>query len=178
MNVWRPPPIFLCRTDACEWLGPTNTLAHFQANERIFGEMPVEREKFLAIAGFMPQDHERSVIQRSGIIRDDVDHAIHRRAERRAWLNKKVHAEVNCAPLLRRFAARAEQWRRVKQPRLIVTAHTNGCASAFHALKYFFRYCCSFRRAGICSKERTAHAQLKNEARNRSHINIQNPGPR
>src|SRR5260370_35471329 len=96
MNVWRPPPIFLCRTDACEWLGPTNTLAHFQANERGFGEMPVEREEFLAIAGFMPQDHERSVIQRSGIIRDDVDGAIQRPAERRAWRHINVQAEEHC----------------------------------------------------------------------------------
>src|SRR5260370_2155541 len=172
MNVWRPPPIFLCRPDACEWSGPTNTLAHFQANERVFGEMPVEREEFLAIAGFMPQNHDRSVIQRSGIIRDDVDDAVQRRAERRAWLNKKVHAEVNSAPFVRGIASRAEQWRRVKQSRFIVTDHSNGCASAFHGLKYFFRECGSFRRAGICSKKRTAHAQVKNEARNRSHINI------
>ena len=59
-----------------------------QANERILGEMPVEREEFLAVVRFMPQDDQRSVVQRSGIIRDDVDHAIQRRAERSARLNK------------------------------------------------------------------------------------------
>src|SRR5260370_37596403 len=101
--------------------------------------MPVEREEFLAIAGFMPQNHDRSVIQRSGIIRDDVDHAIHRRAERRAWLNKKVHAEVHCAPFVRRIAARAETWRSVKQSWFIVPANTNGRACGLHCAKYFFR---------------------------------------
>src|SRR5260370_24618155 len=111
-----------------------------------------------------------------GIINDYVDDANQRRAERRAWVSKKVHAEVNCAPLARGIAARAEQCRRVKQSRLIVTAHTNGCARSLHGPKYFFREWGSFRRAGICSKKRTAHAQVKNEARNRSHINIQNRG--
>src|SRR5260370_26440690 len=94
MNVWRPPPIFLCRTDACEWLGPTNTLAHFQANERVFGEMPVEREEFLAIAGFMPQDHERSVIQRHGTIHLEVTALIYRRAERTSWMASSTASRI------------------------------------------------------------------------------------
>src|SRR5260370_26232865 len=115
--------------------------------------MPVEREEFLAIAGFMPQDHERSVIQRSGIIRDDVDDAIQRRAERRAWLNKKVHAEVHCAPFVGGIAASAETWRSVKHSWFFVPANTNGCASALLGLKYFLRASGSCRHAGFCSNK-------------------------
>src|ERR1700730_6480236 len=122
----------------------------------------------------MPQDDQRSVVQWSGIIRDDVDHAIQRRAEPSTWLNKKIHAEVNCAPFIRGIAARAEQWRSVKQSRFIVTAHTNGRASALHCVKYFFRERGSFRRTGIGAKKRTAGTQIKNNALGRPHINIQN----
>src|SRR6202171_2328003 len=137
--------------------------------------MPVEREEFLAIAGFMPQDDQRSVVQRSGIIRDDVDHAIQGRVEWIARLNKKVHAEVNCAPFVRGIAARAEQGRSVNQSRLIVTADTNGRASALHCMKYFFREHGSFRGAGVGAKKRAANTQVKNEARGRSEVTRQTP---
>src|SRR6266481_1464687 len=174
MNVWRPAPVFLCRSDAREWLTSRNALARFQANERIFGEMPVQREEFPAIAGFMPQDDQRSIVLRSGIIRDDVDHAIQRRDERSARLNKKVHAEVNGAPFVRGIAARAERWRSVKQSRFVVTAHTNGSARAVHCVKYFFRECGSFRSPGIGAEKRAAGTQIKNNALGPPHINIQN----
>src|SRR6266550_4343638 len=130
--------------------------------------MPVEREEFLAAAGFMPQDDQRSVVLRSGIVRDDVDNAIQRRAERSARLNKKVHAEVNCAPFVRGIAARAEQRRSVKQSRLIVTPDTNRRARALHCVKYLFGECGSFRSTGIGAKKRAASAQIKNEAPRRS----------
>src|ERR1700687_3391442 len=130
--------------------------------------MPVEREEFLATAGFMPQDDQRSVVLWSGIIRDDVDHAIQRRAKRSARLNTQVHAEVTCAPFVRGLAARAKQGRSVKQSRLIVTPGTNGRASALHCMKYFFRERGRFRVAGVGAKKRAANTQIKNEARGRS----------
>src|SRR5712664_2679490 len=138
--------------------------------------MPVECEEFLAAAGFMPQNHDRPVVQRSRIVRDDVDHAIQRRTDRSARLDKKVHAKVNRAPFIRRIAARTEQWRSVKQSWFIVTADTNGGAGTLHCVKYFFRKCGSFRCARVSTKKRTAGTQIKNEARGPSHISIQNRG--
>jgi len=81
MNVWRPAAVLFALNRRARMFDLGNALAHFQANERIFREMPVEREEFLAIAGFMPQDDQQAVVLRSGIIRYDVDHAIQRRSE-------------------------------------------------------------------------------------------------
>src|SRR5204862_8344904 len=100
--------------------------------------MPVEREEFLAAAGFMPQDDQRSVVLRSGIVRDDVDNAIQRRAERSARLNKEVHAVVSCAPFVRGIATLAEQRRSVEQSRLIVTPYINRRARVLHYVNYLF----------------------------------------
>src|SRR5260370_18253810 len=136
--------------------------------------MPVEREELLALAGFVPQNHERSVVQWSGIIRDDVDRAIQRGSNRSAWLHKKIHTQVNCAPFVRGIAARSEQWRSVNEARFIVAANPDGRAGALHLLKYFLRGGSTFRGAGIGAKKRAADAQIKNEARCRSQIDVQN----
>ena len=138
--------------------------------------MPVQREEFLAAAGFMTQDDERSIVQRSGTIRYDVDHAIQRRKQRRALFHKKIDPQMDCAALVGRIAGGPKQRRTVKQSRLTVTANTNGCADALHFMEYLFGECRSFRSAGIGTKKRAANTQIKNEALGRSHINIQNRG--
>src|SRR6267143_1929082 len=152
---------------------PTYTLAHFYSNERIFGEMPVEREEFLAAAGFVPQNHNRSVVQRCGIVCHDVNHAIQRRAERSARPHEKVHAEMDRSPFVRGITARPKQRRSVKQPCFIVTADTYGNVRTLHGVKYFFRECVSFRDAWVGSEKCTANTQIKNKARGRSQIIIQ-----
>src|SRR5713101_2894614 len=93
MNVRRPAAVFLWRTDPREWLAATKTLAHLEATQHVFGKVPVKREEFLAAVGFMPQNHDWSIVQRSGIVRDAVDHPIQRCAKRCAGLNKKVQAK-------------------------------------------------------------------------------------
>ena len=50
------------------------------ASSESFGEMAVEREEFFAVAGLVPKNDERPVVQRRGIVRDDVDDAVERRA--------------------------------------------------------------------------------------------------
>src|SRR5260370_37961143 len=114
--------------------------------------MHVEREELIAAAGFMSQNHNWPVIQRSGIIRHDVHHGIQRRADRRAWLYRKVYAEVNSAPFVRGIAGRAEQCRSVKQAWFIVTADTNGRASSLQRVKYFFGECVGFRDSAVGAK--------------------------
>src|SRR5258708_40222494 len=96
------PYTTLFRSAACD------ALSNLEVAKRLFGKMPVEREEFLANVGFMPQNHHRSVVQGSGIIRHDVHHSIQRRANRSAWLSKKVHAKVHRAPFVSGIAGRAE----------------------------------------------------------------------
>src|SRR6266849_1779381 len=138
--------------------------------------MPVEREELLAATGLMPQNHDRSVVLRSRIIRDDLHHGIQRRPHRRAWLYREVYAQVNSAPFVRGISARTEQWRNVKQAWFIVTAHTNGRASSLQHVKYFFGENGNFRGVGVGAKKRTTNTKVKNVARGSSQINIQDRG--
>src|SRR5258708_18334493 len=108
MEVRRPAAVFLCRADTGELLPACDVLANLEAVKHFFGKMPVEREEFVATVGFMPSGDHWAVVQRSGIIRHDVDHTIQRRADRSSWLDKKVHAKVYRAPFVSRIAARAE----------------------------------------------------------------------
>ena len=165
MEMWRPAAVFLCQTDASELLAACDALSNLQVTERLYGEMPVESEEFLAAIGFMPQNDHRSVVQWSGIIRHGVDDAIQRRADRSTRLNKKVHAKVHRAPFVSGIAARAEQRRSVKQARFIVTADTNARACAFHGAKYFLCELGRFRCARVGAQKSTANAQIKNDAR-------------
>ena len=78
----------------------SDALAHLEAVENVFGEMPVKCEEFLAVDGFMPQNDQRSVVQRRGIVRHDMDHAIQRRMQNRALFRKKIDSQMDCAPLV------------------------------------------------------------------------------
>src|SRR5882757_9984041 len=59
--------------------------------------MPVQREKLFAAAGFMPQNHDRTIVQGSRIIRHNVDHALQRRPDASPRLDKKIHPKMNGA---------------------------------------------------------------------------------
>src|SRR5712692_10479866 len=174
MEMWRPAAVFLCRTNARELLALSDALSNLEVTERLFGEMPVECEEFLAAIGFMSQDDHRSIVQWSGIIRHDVDHTIQRRADWSAWLNKKVQTQVHRAPLVRRIAARTKEGRCVKQAWFIVTADGDRRASALHRVRYFLCECLSLRGARVSAKKCAANTQIKNDAGSRSEINIQN----
>src|SRR5258708_8543121 len=75
------PYTTLFRSAACD------ALSNLEVAKRLFGKMPVEREEFLANVGFMPQNHHRSVVQGSGIIRHDV----HRSEEHTSELQSPDH---------------------------------------------------------------------------------------
>src|SRR5712672_569981 len=98
--------------------------------------MPVEREEFVSLARLMPQYHERAVVQRSGIVSEDVNDAIQRRIQGNAGLAKKIDSHVYSSPPIRGVSAPPKQERRVKQPRFIVAPHTHLSACAFHCAKY------------------------------------------
>ncbi len=105
MYVWHPAAVFIRRAYLGKFFSAPDALARFQINHRIRGKMPVQREKFFSVARCLPQNHDRSVILRSGIIRNNVNHAIQRRPYRSSRLNKKVQAQVNRAPFFRGISA-------------------------------------------------------------------------
>ena len=88
MYVWHPAAVFIFRAHSRKFLSAPNALARFQMNERILGKMPVECEKVLTITRFMLQNDQRSVILRCGIIGNNVDYAIQRRAQPRPRLDE------------------------------------------------------------------------------------------
>src|SRR6266478_5937253 len=123
--------------------------------------MTVEREEFLSLASLVPQNHQRSVVQRSRVIRKDVDNAVQRRAKRRAGLHKQIYPEMNRPALVGRIDAGAEQPRSVNQPRLVISSNPGHRASAFYLMKYFLCDRWRYRGARIGAEKRAAHAQVK-----------------
>jgi len=88
--------------------------------------MSVEREEFFTVASFVLKNHERPVVQRSRIIRRDVNDTVERRSQRRPRLDEKVDSKMDGAPLGCGIAACAEERRGVERSRLIVTSHAEG----------------------------------------------------
>src|SRR5260370_27127113 len=127
--------------------------------------MAKDREEFLSLSDLVPQNHQRSVVQRSRVIRKDVDNAVQRRAKRRAGLHKQIYPEMNCAALVCGIAARAEQRRSVNQPRLVIPSNPGHRASAFYLMKYFLRDGWRYRSARIGAEERAAGPQAKHHPR-------------
>src|SRR6266487_4734588 len=123
--------------------------------------MTVEREEFLSLPRRVAQNHQRSVVQRSRVIRKDVDHAVQRRPKRRAGFHEQIYPKMNCAALVRGIAAGAEQRRSVNQPRLVISSNPGHRASAFYLMKYFLRDPWRYRSIRIGAKKRAADAQVK-----------------
>ena len=173
MHVRRPAAVLRRRTDARKVLSARNALANSKTAESVLCQMTVEREEFLSLSDLVPQNHQRSVVQRSRVIRKDVDNAVQRRAKRRAGLHKQIYPEMNCAALVRGIAARAEQRRSVNQPRLVIPSNPGHRASAFYLMKYFLRDRRRYRSARIGAEKRAAHAQVKHHARRNPQIAFQ-----
>ncbi len=92
MKMRRPTAVFRGCSHAGKFLTVPDVLTGFESVERLRGQMSVEREKFRAVVRFMPQNHHRAVIQRSGIVRQNVNHSVKRRPQRRARRKEKIHA--------------------------------------------------------------------------------------
>ena len=173
MDVRRPAAVLRGSTDARKLFSPRNALGNSKTAESVLCQMTVEREEFLSLASLVPQNHQRSVVQRSRVIRKDVDHAVQRRAKRRAGLHKQIYPEMNCPPLVRRIAARAEQPRSVNQPRLVIPSNPGRRVGAFYLMKYFLRDRWRYRSTRIGAEKRAADAQVKHHGRRSPRIAFQ-----
>src|SRR5437016_9914262 len=88
MNVWHPSAVFICRAHSRKFFSAPNVLAGFHRSKGFFRQVAIQCEEFLSVASFVPQNHERSVVLRFGIISGDVDHAIQWGAQPRPWLDE------------------------------------------------------------------------------------------
>src|SRR6267142_3662852 len=123
MNVRCPSSILIGGADARKLLSASHMMAGTQAADRVFGEMPVEREEFFAVASFVLKNSERPIVHGGRVIRHDVNDAVERRSHRRSLLHEQVDPKMNGPPLSCGIAACAEERRCIERSSLVVTSH-------------------------------------------------------
>src|SRR5271155_5747530 len=116
MEMRRPTAILLHRPDARNPFAARDGLAHTQLRQRLLGEVPVQGEKFLALARAMPENHHRTIVFLGSIVGQGVDDAFQGRVYSATRRNKKIDAQMNGAALVDGTAACAEKRSIVKQP--------------------------------------------------------------
>src|SRR5450432_331675 len=107
--MWRPPSVFMGCADTRELFSPRDSLADFQTRESVSREVAVQSEKIAGVFDIVFENHQRPVIQRRSIIREHMYHALERRANQGARLDKKIHSQVNSPALLQRVGGCTEQ---------------------------------------------------------------------
>src|SRR6267378_6821532 len=182
MQMRRPPAIFRSRSNFREFLSASNLLTYAKGLQSIRTEVPVKREELLCAARAfwkrMPQNHDRPVIKRRSVVRKRMNHAVQRSAHCATRRNLQIDPQMNRAPLVSRFFARAKQRRSVERSRLVVTpnAHSSACASHIRkrARTEYFR----IGSSRIGAKKCATHAQIENQAAPRAQIYIEHRGCR
>jgi hypothetical protein len=85
MQVRHPTAVFLYRSHFREFLSPRNVLTCSQPAQSLPRKMPVQSEKLLS-AGWtieaVPQNYDRTVIERRVVVRHGVHNAVERSAHR------------------------------------------------------------------------------------------------
>ncbi len=106
---------------------PCDRLSHAQFPQRFLGQMSIQREKFLALSGTVPQNHHRAVIFLRGVVRQSVNDAFQRRVDRAAGRHEKIDAQMNRAALVGRIASphRKAANRRAAVARCIARPHAD-----------------------------------------------------
>src|SRR5580704_458925 len=122
MKVRRPAAVFAGVADAGERLAARDALPHLEGVKCFAREVPVEREKFQAVAGCVTKDYQRTVVERRGVDRDIVNDAIYGGTDRRAGRGEYIYPKMSGSPLLGRIFTGSKKWRSVEQARLVVAA--------------------------------------------------------
>src|SRR5277367_5892362 len=115
MEMRRPTAVLLHRPDARNPFAPRDGLTHTQLRQRLLGQVPVQREKFLALSRAMPENHHWAIIFLGSVVGQGVDNAFQGRVNGATRRNKKIDAQMNGAALVGGNAASAEKRSIVKQ---------------------------------------------------------------
>src|SRR5712675_2334477 len=139
MQMRSPPAIFRSRPNLREFLVASNLLTDAKLLQRARPEMPVKSEELLCAARVfwkrMPQNHNRPIIERRLVVRKPMNHAVQRGANSATRRNLQIDSQMNSAPLVRRFSARAKQRRSVEQSRFVISPDAHASACTFHFRK-------------------------------------------
>src|SRR6266404_1450043 len=177
MQMRRPPAIFRSRPNLREFLTASNLLTDAKLLQSARAEMPVKSEEFLCAARAfwkrMPQNHNRPIIKRRSVFRKRMNHAVQWSTHCATRRNLQIDSQMNRAPLISRFFARAKQRRSVERPRLVVTPNPHSSAYTSHFRKRPRTEYFSISRTRIGAKKCATHAQIKNQAAPRAQIYIE-----
>src|SRR5215472_6209087 len=106
----RPSPILLWGADLAENLAFYDALPCGNSCQGVSRKVAVQSEELLRGARRVLYDYNRPVVKRGRVVRDRVNRAIEWCVNIGSWGNEKIDSKVNCAALVGRVAATAEQW--------------------------------------------------------------------
>ena len=171
-----PPAVFRSPSHFGEFLTPRDLLPNPKPFQTFYVKVPVQRKKLLCLPSEVckrvPQNHYRPVIQRRSIICNRMHHAVERRAHRTSSLHVQINPKMNRAPFINGTPA-PKLRRRINRTRLVVTAHADLNASAFHLRKNPPRRHRRVRHCRISAKQCAPHAEIENKARCTPQIEIE-----
>src|SRR5712672_1755620 len=174
MQMRCPPAIFRSRPNLREFLAASNLLTDAKLLQSARAEMPVKSEELRCAARAvwkrMPQNHNRPVVKRLFVVRKRMNHAVERSANGTARPDLQIDSQMNRAPLISRFFARAKQRRSVERPRLVIPPDSHTSACAFHFSEGPFAQNVRIGSGRIGAKKSAAHAEIENQAARRPQI--------
>src|SRR5882762_4010666 len=139
MQMRRPPAIFRRRSNFREFLAASNLLTDAKLLQSARAEMPIKSKKLLRPVGVvrkrMAQNHNRPIIERRSVVRKRMNHAVQWSANSATRRNLQIDSQMNRAPLVRRFPARAKQRRSVERSRFVIPPDTHASTGTFHFRK-------------------------------------------
>src|SRR5712672_1105643 len=139
MQMRCPPAIFRSRPNLREFLAASNLLTDAKLLQSVRAEMPVKSEELLCAARAfwkrMPQNHNRPIIQRRSVVRKRMNHAVQRSANGTARPDLQIDSQMNGAPLVRGFPARAKQRRSVERSRFVIPPDAHASTGTFDFCK-------------------------------------------
>src|SRR6266404_3867977 len=109
----RPPAIFRCRSNLREFRAASDLLSDTKPCQAFHTEVPVKSEELVSVVSafskLMPQNHDRPIIERRLVVRKRTNHALQWRANCATRRDLQIDSQMNGAPLVSRFFARAKQ---------------------------------------------------------------------
>src|SRR5712671_4043468 len=139
MQMRHPSSIFRRRSNFREYLAARDLLSNAEPGKASHAEMPIKSKKLLRPAGVvwkrMPQNHNRPIIERLLVVRKRVNQAVYWSANCATRRDLQIDSQMNGAPLVRRFSARAKQRRSVERSRFVIPPDAHASTRTFHFRK-------------------------------------------
>src|SRR5262245_19593742 len=96
----RPAAILVQRTNASEHFAARKRLTWLQFAQCFAREMTIQREKFVAITGFVPQNHQWTVVEFGHVFREEIYDSFEWRTNWSARYDKQIKPQVDGSSLV------------------------------------------------------------------------------